>query len=948
MSQATVIAITGNAVIVKADGTTRALQVGEVVQRGDVIRTQNGARVELLLADGQTLAMGPNQALRVDETIALTDATPQAADAAVQPVTMAEIARILEQGLDLLEQVDPAAAGAVAGGAGEGSDFVRLLRVVEGVDPLAFEFEAAAFTVPPSEEQPAVVAAPAPAPVEPPAPVTVAQALRVEEESVPTEGGVIGNDEDDGNNYTASGSVWSGGASGVVTTITIAGFAPVTVAPGGSTVFFDQNGNPIPSDSEATPAAQLRVNPDGTYTFTVLGAMNHEAGGGENDLPLPLVVLSGTASDGAPTTVNLSLSVQDDVPSLSLVVAGEVALPALTVDESDLALNASASFAGNFVASPSFGADGASSSSPTSSAYALGLNVAAGSNSGLFNLANAAITLHLDGGAIEGRVGDTVYFRLSTDDSGLVTLDQERAVRHPNAANPDDPVSLAAGLISLTRTDTITDADGDTLRASASLDIGAALSFLDDGPSFTSAMQAVVANTAGTAATGAFISSFGADGAGGSGGFSFTSLPTGLTSNGQAVKYSIAGNTVTGYVDANNNNTLDGPETQVFTLALNGNGTYTFTLLQGLDALETVSIGAATSFGSGPTRYQILSETALSTPLAIISGGLSGGEINGSAAGWGIGNNQFEANEVIRLDFGDQESGSPGPGLFNGPRITSATISMLSYSGGNQYSYVAYWVDAAGTPVTTTTATITVTGTGGNIDTQTIISNATPGLFLDYVDVRVISGSGKFDLGSVSTVTNTGTQVLNFTIGITDGDGDTTTGAISVTVDGSMAVLAGTSGDDVIVGDATANTLNGGAGNDTLIGGAGNDTLTGGLGADVFAWRLGDQGSTTTPARDVITDFNPGQGDALDLRDLLQGETATNLGSYLRFDTEGGKLRLQVDHDGGTDFQPTQHIVFDNFASQAALAQALGMASESTGAQILDQLRNAGHLRIDS
>ena len=38
-----------------------------------------------------------------------------------------------------------------------------------------------------------------------------------------------------------------------------------------------------------------------------------------------------------------------------------------------------------------------------------------------------------------------------------------------------------------------------------------------------------------------------------------------------------------------------------------------------------------------------------------------------------------------------------------------------------------------------------------------------------------------------------------------------------------------------------------------------------------------------------------------------------------------GKLVLQVDHDGGTSFAPTQNIVFDNFASQAALARKAGI-----------------------
>jgi Ca2+-binding RTX toxin-like protein len=207
--------------------------------------------------------------------------------------------------------------------------------------------------------------------------------------------------------------------------------------------------------------------------------------------------------------------------------------------------------------------------------------------------------------------------------------------------------------------------------------------------------------------------------------------------------------------------------------------------------------------------------------------------------------------------------------------------------------------------------------------------------------------------------------VFSYTIRQPDGDTASanltvslTNFAYSTTADNAAQLVGGgdgndtlnaLGGNDAVYGGAGNDTLNGGAGNDLLLGGSGNDTLTGGLGADVFAWRLGDQGSTGTPARDVITDFSPGQGDALDLRDLLQGETAANLGSYLKFGTDSasGKLVLQVDHDGGGTFAPTQNIVFDNFASRAELAQALGLAAGSSEADILNKMRADGHLRTD-
>ena len=56
-----------------------------------------------------------------------------------------------------------------------------------------------------------------------------------------------------------------------------------------------------------------------------------------------------------------------------------------------------------------------------------------------------AVNLVLNGGVVEGRtaVGNLLVFTVSVNALGIVTLDQQRAVVHPNAANPDDPVSLA-------------------------------------------------------------------------------------------------------------------------------------------------------------------------------------------------------------------------------------------------------------------------------------------------------------------------------------------------------------------------------------------------------------------------------------------------------------------------------------------------------------------------
>ena len=96
-----------------------------------------------------------------------------------------------------------------------------------------------------------------------------------------------------------------------------------------------------------------------------------------------------------------------------------------------------------------------------------------------------AVLLSVNGGVVEGRtaVSNALVFTVTVDGTGLVTLDQIRAVSHPDTANPDDAVTLsAANLISLTRTDTITDRDGDQATGQATINIGQALSFKDDAP----------------------------------------------------------------------------------------------------------------------------------------------------------------------------------------------------------------------------------------------------------------------------------------------------------------------------------------------------------------------------------------------------------------------------------------------------------------------------------
>jgi surface adhesion protein len=107
-------------------------------------------------------------------------------------------------------------------------------------------------------------------------------------------------------------------------------------------------------------------------------------------------------------------------------------------------------------------------------------------------------------------------------------------------------------------------------------------------------------------------------------------------------------------------------------------------------------------------------------------------------------------------------------------------------------------------------------------------------------------------------------------------------------------ILKGGAGNDILFGQGGNDTLDGGSGNDILIGGSGNNVLTGGSGADTFVWAKGNTGSSE------ITDFKASEGDRLDLRDLLQGDTTASIDNFLKITTDAaGTSTLQVSSSGG-------------------------------------------------
>ncbi|MFY0990712.1 retention module-containing protein, partial [Halomonas sp. C05BenzN] len=154
MSIATVVSLTGQAWARDADGNLRELRVGDTLQEGETLVTADNARVELdfgdnldptLIEGGQEVAMTPE--LDADQPVAVEDAS------ALDEDLDALLAALEDEEGDLLDIFDATAAGAgPGGGGGDGHNFVRLTRIAEDTDPLAFDFSVGTFDGPPEGE----------------------------------------------------------------------------------------------------------------------------------------------------------------------------------------------------------------------------------------------------------------------------------------------------------------------------------------------------------------------------------------------------------------------------------------------------------------------------------------------------------------------------------------------------------------------------------------------------------------------------------------------------------------------------------------------------------------------------------------------------------------------------------------------------------------------------
>ncbi|RWG29356.1 type I secretion C-terminal target domain-containing protein [Mesorhizobium sp.] len=504
----------------------------------------------------------------------------------------------------------------------------------------------------------------------------------------------------------------------------------------------------------------LVLHSDGSYTYTRAA----ETKGGVDDV----FHYTLTDGDGNQSSTTLTISIGNSTPTVTDLTpaanGGDV-----TVNEA--ALNV--------------GTPGGPGSDPASTAE---------TGAGTFTIASpdGIATLSIDGhafitngvfsaGSFTTALGNTLNVTGYNAATGVVS--------YTYTLNDNEAHAAGQGTNSLfeNMTVSLTDQDGQNATGTLSANI------IDDVPTLNSVQSQQASNDpAQTPAVGAINFVPGADGAGAA--MTITVNTTGLTSNGHNLVTEQVGNVLTAYADNNNNGSHDAGDTAVFTVTVNTaagtSGQYTFDLLAKLDGMTSnVSIASSGSFGAGPSNSIVV--TAGGQNIVMVTGWaptdaggiftgaheaawLAGGDpslaqtsnVNGSTAGWGLGNNNFDAGEFMRFDFGAPND-YDGAGGYTPPAITMANVSYAKFSfdavsASNKVEFVAHYTDGS------TASFIPTTGA------TSLTINSPAGLQIAWVDAYESSGKTKLNLTDVGVTSTTVDHTIPVTLQLTDGDGDQT------------------------------------------------------------------------------------------------------------------------------------------------------------------------------
>ncbi len=632
--------VVGEVFAVASDGSRRPLSEGDRVYAGEQLLTGASGAIAVALSNGQQLTLGRDSSLTLDEQMLASSPTSQAPTADAAPpvpsdsdlTDVEQLQAAIEAGVDpTLEGEATAAgpgAGGGAGGAGGGHSFVLLSEVGGALDPvIGFPTEGLSTGPEFPDGEPIVDPDIAPQLVEG-LPVAGEASNAVDEEGLP--GGIVGGPNDlAGEDTVVTGTLgYSFGPNGIGSFAwSSEGLAALGISSQGVSLTYSVSADGLTLSAFAGETLvftlQLTDLAAGTYQFSLFAPLDHAApepgGSDENDL---FFLFGYSITDGAGNTAlgSLTLGVDDDTPELQGVpgerpsVGGLVHEDALSNGNSEgggqtLTLSGGP---GALDALVNFGADGRGSFSLNGSAEALDSLIALGLTSDGVAL---TYSVSADGTTLVATAGGNPVFTLVVNPDGSYLFTLQGPLDHPEADGVDSETlgdnSLALDFSGILQA---TDFDGDAVAGgfdagSFVIDVEDDVPVLVGAPGERPTVGGLVHEDAlsngnsegggqtltlsgGPGALDALVN-FGADGRGG---FQLSIDPgaliglqdLNLTSGGVELFYAVSadGSTLTA--------TAGEGGAPVFTLLVNPDGSYLFTLQGPLDHPEADGVDSET------------------------------------------------------------------------------------------------------------------------------------------------------------------------------------------------------------------------------------------------------------------------------------------------------------------------------------------------------------------
>ncbi|QND62865.1 tandem-95 repeat protein [Mesorhizobium loti] len=604
----------------------------------------------------------------------------------------------------------------------------------------------------------------------------------------------------------------------------------------------------------------------GTYTVTLLSPIQHPTAGTEDNLGFNLSYKVYDADDTAATaaTGTLTVTVDDDIPVAKVVAATPVldddaqALftgnPGGTGDVADAKVLSGS--AGSLFTAGADGLKALSFAGPSVMAiYKTPNGLAAQEGVQYATTTNAGHTILTATGVISG----SIVFVLDVAPDGSYAFTLSEPLVHPTVGTTEETMNVTIGF-------TVTDGDSDTANGSLTVQVN------DDTPTFTHITNGIVANQDNNVVVGTHDLAFGADGE--------QSIEITPLTNISGLTYL----PVVHNADGSSDLIAQAGGSNFFDLKVSADGTYTFTLIESRPVANQTFDFSGVSGGASTIQFTLGDATFKAVDTNGNGSIGNAEELKPTSNGFGVQNGNLDVGEQFQINF-------------------ATAIDKLNF-------FVEH--EAAGAFTMTYTTNTGLTGTATTAVDGLLTIDPTG----DFTSITftVTEGKAKFDNFGYSKLILPSDQTFNFSVSGVDGDGDHSANqTLSITTLGEHPAgtpisgtagdeaMAGTSGNDIInglagndtlFGGSGADQLNGGANDDLLIGGFGQDTLTGGTGADTFKLD-----HLELNIKDLIIDYNKGEGDQIDLTALFDKGAGT-IADYVHYDTSTKTLSVDTDGSG--------------------------------------------------